>query len=490
MSDASLAEAEAVYRSELPGTAPVEFDIGPLDRVGLPAWSLYWSDPAHPDEAAGGIGYGLHRANAVVGALGEALERVLGIRRLRASALLDGTESQLLRTFGRDNVVDPRTLGLPAGTAYDVDRPLRWSPTRRVGDDAQVWVPAEFVASAPGDLPGAPPAAGWLIHPVTNGLGAGLTWQQAVAHAVGEILQRDGNGLAFRALDRGLVLDLTGCEDPTTIEALGRLAAAGVTTTVKLASTDDGVVNVFAVGSAADDGLIIATACGEAAHPDRDVAIRKAVLEFAAARSRKAFMHGPLAEIEAIAGPHYLPAILAHVDVDGDEQRVLDAMLAWTRMPEEQWRPLLDSTVFARHATVAYEDLPRPVTAPQPPLERVTAPLMDRGFEVLVADFPGEHGAHSVKVIVPGMEVETVAYARIGERNARRLLDAGRDDLVRVGTQPPGWSQVCLTEAAHERLGGPAWLDTRRLTTIVEGLLPLYREPGRHVLQLALAQGR
>jgi ribosomal protein S12 methylthiotransferase accessory factor len=45
---------------------------------------------------------------------------------------------------------------------------------------------------------------------------------------------------------------------------------------------------------------------------------------------------------------------------------------------------------------------------------------------------------------------------------------------------------VHLTAAAQERLGGPAWLDRRRLAELTEDLLPLYREPSRHVAQLAL----
>jgi ribosomal protein S12 methylthiotransferase accessory factor len=46
---------------------------------------------------------------------------------------------------------------------------------------------------------------------------------------------------------------------------------------------------------------------------------------------------------------------------------------------------------------------------------------------------------------------------------------------------------VHLTPAAEERLGGPAWLDVAGLEALVDGLLPLYREPSRHSAQLALS---
>ena len=71
-----------------------------------------------------------------------------------------------------------------------------------------------------------------------------------LSHALLELLQRDGNGLVFRALDRGDVVDLDGLQDAAALDALRRLRAAGLDPVVKLASTDLGLTNVYAV---ADD---------------------------------------------------------------------------------------------------------------------------------------------------------------------------------------------------------------------------------------------
>src|SRR3712207_8585372 len=60
-------------------------------------------------------------------------------------------------------------------------------------------VPAELVASAPDDLPGTPPPGGWLTTVITNGQGAAFDADRAVAHALLEVLQRDGNATSFRA---------------------------------------------------------------------------------------------------------------------------------------------------------------------------------------------------------------------------------------------------------------------------------------------------
>jgi len=157
----------------------------------------------------------------------------------RARPGLAGAASQdPTQRVGADAVVDPRLLGLPAGVDFSDDRPLQWLSTRRLRDDAPVWVPAEFVASSGDELPGSGPADGWLTVPVSNGLGAGTSLEQAIAHAVLEILQRDGNGLTFRAMDRGTVIDLHGVTDEVTLAALDQLTAAGVEVLPKLASTE------------------------------------------------------------------------------------------------------------------------------------------------------------------------------------------------------------------------------------------------------------
>ena len=123
--------------------------------------------------------------------------------------------------------------------------------------------------------------------------------------------------------------------------------------------------------------------------------------------------------------------------------------------------------------------------------------MAEHGLEVLVADLTppgsiegGEGGARAVKVVVPGTEVETVAYGRIGEAGVGRLTGGGRDDLARVGRRPEGdgWREVVLTADAVERLGGPAWLDRDAVDAVAAGLLPLYREPGRHTARLVLGE--
>nr|WP_253943494.1 YcaO-like family protein [Nocardioides sp. zg-1308] len=490
--DAGLRDVTDRFVDALGADRLIEFPVTELDHVGVPVWATWWTDAdGRGESSTSGIGYGASELRARVGALGECVEHVASRRALTGRPVRHGSLREMRDRHGPPGVVDPRLLGLPAGADFDDDRALAWWPVRRVRagvvTDEQVWAPVEHVASAGGELPAEAPPGGWLITPVTNGLGAGGTLEQAISHGVLEVLQRDGNGLTFRALDTGVVLDLDGVRDPETLAVLERLRSAGVDVLAKVAATDFAMADIDVVGMAPGDDVLSATACGEAVHPDREVALRKAVLEFASARARKQLMHGPLDAVRAVAPPD-LVAQLARVDPAAEEQRVLDAMVAWLRAPREVWEPPLRRTVLSRVRTVPFTDLPTAEVAPGDLLPELCARLEAEGHEVLVADLSpaGADRVHAAKVLVPGLEVETVAYARIGERNVRRLREAGRDDLVRVGDAPPGWARVHLTGEAEERLGGPAWLDRAALDAVAGDLLPLYREPGWQAAQSAM----
>jgi ribosomal protein S12 methylthiotransferase accessory factor len=88
-----------------------------------------------------------------------------------------------------------------------------------------------------------------------------------------------------------------------------------------------------------------------------------------------------------------------------------------------------------------------------------------------------------VKAIVPGLEVETASYARIGARNLRRLLRRD-DDLVGTDNPPQGARPILLPESDREEFGPAPWLDVEEMERRVGRLYPLYREPSRHVAAL------
>jgi ribosomal protein S12 methylthiotransferase accessory factor len=476
------------YRDSFP-VAVEEFVVRGLDVVDVPlASAVLPPSAAHP--GGSGLGYGATEEEARTGALGEMAEMALSVRAHRCVERVQASYAELARREGRDRVADPRTLCLEAGSDYADDRPLQWLPMTRLGDGERVLVPAELVASAPQDLPGDPPPGGWLTTVVTNGQGAGFDPRRAVTHALLEVLQRDGNATSFRAMDRGVVVDLAGLRDPDALALLDRLDAAGIDVVVKLASTEFGVVDVHAVGCSRDGSELVpvmVTACGEAAHPDRDSAVRKALHEFASARARKAFMHGPYDVVGPATPPGYLASWRTGHPPERlvEEDRALAAMLAWTRMGTPALVDLLRDTVLSRRTTVALADLPGWDG------DDLATAVLDRvhgaGFPVLAELQPSAGDAVAAKVLVPGLEVETMSYGRIGERGVARLLDRG-DPLVAVGADPGGWARVHLTAAAEDRLGGPAWFDRSGADARVGALYALYREPGRHVVAEVLTR--
>lgn len=428
------------------GAELVEFEITPLDRTGVPVHTVAAFLPG--GRLRNGVGYGADVEAAQASALGECVEVLFGTTCPPEPEPHDPAAA-----------VDVRTLIPDAGA--DLDTPRLWVRAQRLPQGDEVQLPLEWVAHTAADLP-----AGYdpLITPITNGLGVHTDRDAALDHCLRELVQRDGNGVSYRALDRGIGVAI---ELPS--------PAPGIRPILKVAECDLGMANVYVVGDDDDPPHPLSvTACGEAAGPDRDQVVGKALREFAASHVRKVFNHGPLEPIFAVAPERYREHVLG-LDVAGEEPRALEAMLGWLEKTPEELRALAARTT-AVERTVALEDLPH---AP----DRTTYELLvERGFEVLVVDLsPPGSDVHVLKAIVPGLEVETVSYGRCGARNLDRLLE--RDlGVVGEGQAPAGARTLHLPDRPT------AWIDPTAMESIVGDLYPLYREPARHVAALALAQ--
>ncbi len=467
------------YEAALRGMGTVvEFDISSLDRLGVPVTTCSTLVRGRFD--AQGNGYGRTLDAARIGGLGELAEGTVLGHALR-SALPAGVRAcrrDLVLREGADGVVDPRTLGLPAGSTYDDDTVLTWLPTTRVRTGETVLVPADFLVSEAGLLEGEP-----LIPPVTNGLGAGLDAERAITHGIGEILQRHTNGLRFRALDRR-----SPVIDPTTLpasvrELAERMHHVGVTPVFKHAATEYGVCSTYVMGvdDRADAG-IESSACGEAAHPSAEVSLTKALLEYANSRARKMFCFGPSAQARRLGPASYWDAVEAGASSRG-EDRAFTAMRSWADLTGDELRTL---TAPKADRSVDYRD----IVVPDLPALRTQADVLAH----LLSSLDGRTPAHDVlamvvthdgvtvaKVLVTNLEVEILSYGRIGELGVRASLE-GDLGLVRVGADPTGshTARVRLTAEAKDRLGGPAWYSYDVAERIVGDLYPLYREPPRH----------
>ena len=169
----------------------------------------------------------------------------------------------------------------------------------------------------------------------------------------------------------------------------------------------------------------------------------------------------------------------------------MQATLDWLALSHEEMVGLLSDTSLAERDRVPFSSLP--TTGPEEnssaELDLLAGRLGAEGYEILYVDLSPQDGSgvRAVKALVPGLEVETMSYGRIGARNLRRLLD--RDsDLVGLGDPPknrPRARPILLPEREQEKLGSPAWFDYGAAEKTVGRLYPLYREPGRHVAALA-----
>jgi ribosomal protein S12 methylthiotransferase accessory factor len=164
-------------------------------------------------------------------------------------------------------------------------------------------------------------------------------------------------------------------------------------------------------------------------------------------------------------------------------------MLGWLSLSPRGMYELLEDPVYAVRSRVAFSDLPHTDIDPGDRaalLEVVAERLHDANLDVLYVDYSTLGGEVSaVKAIVPGLEVETMSYGRIGPRNLRRLLD--RDSVLVIsgdaGSRPAA-RRILLTPEMESEMG-PAWLDYEAVERTVANFYALYREPGRHVAALA-----
>ena len=490
----NLPEAAENYIASMPEGRVELFPLGPLDRTGVSCWNaifLNGDGTRWHGVTPHGVGYGVDDAGAIIGTTGELAEAVHSAVEIHRMERRTGTYSALKAQNGARSVADPLTLCLPAGSSVDHDTTLEWVPARRWPSGETVWMPIDIAACSVGDLsPGYVP----FTTPITNGLGAGPTLDFAIGHGLCELLQRDGNGIGFRAMDRGIVLDLAdGPEDERTRALLQRLRELGIEVIPKFASTEFGTANVYCVGAERDgtDAAfpIMVTACGEAASLDREHALRKAVFEFAAARMRKVFSHAPLGAVKDVAPPGYLERFRAFHTLAGEESRSLQEMVGWLGKDQASLRAMLSDTVLSRKDMVRFDSLPRwdgPL-AGTPLVEELALRFAAAGMEILYFDWSPPHapGVHVVKAFVPGLEVETMSYHRIGSRGVRKLLERG-SPLAGLGPVPDGAAPVRLPPEQMAGFEAPPWLDVTAVDRIVGGLYPLYREPEVHSAPISM----
>lgn len=482
------------------------FDISELDCIGLPIYvaSLESSDGFTNN----GVGYGNSAAEAMVGAFGELSETYHVHQSLKNALTCESVSfNEMVNEFGSDVVVNPFSLCLSAGYPYHHDLPLRWVSVKRFHDNANCWMPREAVAfggfsydlrSSQVELQSNKSAAK-LFPPITCGLGAGLSIEQALCHGILELIQRDGNCTTFRALDQGIDINLDVINSFEIRTTLSMLKSLGFNVRAKLASTDFDLVNIYVLaetsaGSSSNANFpIMLSACGEAVDPNREHALRKALHEFISSRSRKAFMHCDTDNYKKLIPASYFESIVKNVNPSFEEQKALFEMVKLISKSESEIFNIFKNSVFSSRKNVYFSSLPNMSENENVDfkinLDALVNKLSLQNIPVFYFDAsPIEDNSPKViRVIAPGLEGETMSYWRVGKRGAKRLLH--NQSSILSQKQPQSQHLLIpMHQAAIDELGGPVYFKVSDWEKVVYDHYPLYREPSAHSVQKYLNQ--
>ncbi|MFA5331288.1 MAG: YcaO-related McrA-glycine thioamidation protein [Methanoregula sp.] len=382
-----LAETLARIEPKVPAAGITRVaDITSLDRIGIPVFSCI-------------------RPTAEDGAITVYNGKGATVEESRISGIMEGIEryssevhdrNVRLDTFemlkGREPVIDPRDLILPTGT--ETDRVLPWVEGWDIANDEPVLVPAQAVFHP------LPRNFRQIFRTSTNGLASGNTKEEAIFHALAEVIERDAWSLVEATRDTGPAV--MGIDDPMLAEMQKKFADAQVEVTVRDITSDIGIPTIAAV---ADDVLLkdpTLLTIGIGTHTSARIAVMRALTEVA--QSRLTQIHGAredtvTADLRKKMGYERAKRINGYWFKD-------NGTVEYTTLRS------YDSDDFAQDIRFAIDALKK------------------QGIHrVIVVDLTREEiGIPVVRVIVPGLEV----YAMDPERRGERLRHAKNHRLSRA----------------------------------------------------------
>ena len=246
-----------------------------LDRIGIPCFSAI--RPAGLTLSVS-QGKGHDDASAMASALMEAAEFAIAEQPHVPSRLATATE--LLRTG--NTVCMPRQL-LPPPPVFPNGVPIHWLQGKAWPSGELVWIPRDVVTigGEAGDLPG--------VSRSTNGLASGNTTDEALFHAICELLERDATSLWSLLSDAARLATEFAAGDvgDAAIERMSRhIEAAGLELRLFDQTTDLGVPCVMAIISEPPlaGARLFDMSAGYGCHPVGARAIARAITEAAQTR--------------------------------------------------------------------------------------------------------------------------------------------------------------------------------------------------------------
>ena len=378
-------------------------DVTGLDRVGLPVYSAMVPDSA--DHLSVYNGKGRRAVDAKAGALMEAIERQTALRvRL---PFIEASYAELRESGAR--VLNPVTVNQRLAPGYAETQTYAWSAATELRTGERWWVPSRLAGYIWRDVP----------HPScysvtdSNGLASGNTRIEAICHALCELAERDAWTMAELAAhhmprarrsfalgeeeaDGADDLERSPCVDMGTDEVMARFHEAGLDPVLRDITSSMGVPAFFAtVKDESITGYPMAHS-GVGAHPNAEVAARRALLEVAQSRC---------VDIQAVREDILAPdAEVEHFELHTRRVSVIRKN-SWYFGRSNAARKLSEVRTY-RFGSIE-EDLKFLV-------ERFAASGLET---ILVVDFTPQATTHSVvRVIVPWMESWALDRGKLGPR--------------------------------------------------------------------------
>ncbi len=320
----------------------------------------------------------------------------------------------------RGMAIDPRNIDIKPHPNYHPALPLHWVEGYDIGQETPVLVPARLAGCMLGPKFGPPCSE----IDTSNGLASGNTLEEAICHALCELIERDaltmadlnaswrprwrnrrGAATCAREVrdDTEIYPEIDLSAAPQGIRALHRkFLAAGLNPMVKDITSDLGVASVIAVAAEEVACRPIAH-LGLGTHPDAAIAVTRALTELA--QSRATDIQGVR---EDISDPEdSVPDCMRHIQrvrrIDPD---------SWYHCATSQRRRFEDLP-SVRHGDILDD------------IRFMIRRLRENGMKQVVAvnlthedfDIP------VVRLMVPGLESWAVLHSRVGMRAARLWRD-------------------------------------------------------------------
>jgi YcaO-like protein with predicted kinase domain len=248
-------------------------NITGLDRIGIPVVAAI-----RPNSRSVSVsqGKGLDLSQAMASALIEAVEG------FHAEEIGEGRRAAY-RELARDrDVVDPMTL-CSTGRRFDIDASISWLEGFDLLRQEPCWLPTEIVHT---DY--TQPLDGYFLAG-SNGLASGNHLVEAISSAVCELVERDAVALwsasGIRARARR-ALDIASVDDPDCLALLAKYDRAGIDVRLWHVTTDVGIAAFLCDirDPSADEPRRLRHFHGAGCHPDRAVALARALSEAAQTR--------------------------------------------------------------------------------------------------------------------------------------------------------------------------------------------------------------